>query len=356
MTSATEHIRATMRAARAVRAVRAAPPLAVPVAVVVLIASVVLATGFGAVSVPGTTVWAVLVHHVSASDAPVAWSAGIDNIVWQLRLPRVLLGAMVGGGLALVGAVLQAITRNPLADPHLLGVSSGAAFGAVLAIVHIGMIFGALTVPVFAFVGALTAGVIVLRLARGGAGNTDRLILGGVAIAFVAMALANLLIFIGDRRATQTALFWMLGGLGLARWSHLAYPAAALTVAFAFFLPTARHLNALMAGPHTAATLGVNVPAYRAAAFAVTALLTGVLVAFSGAIGFVGLLVPHVARLFVGADMRRLLPAAAFFGAVFLVWVDVIARTVLAPEDLPVGVATGILGGLFFIYLLRRRA
>ncbi len=352
MTSTTDHI---------LTAARAAPRLAVPVAVVVLIASVVLATGFGAVPVPGATVWAVLVHHLSASDAPAApaeaaWSAGVDNIVWQLRLPRVLLGAMVGGGLALVGAVLQAVTRNPLADPHLLGVSSGAAFGAVLAIVHIGMIFGALTVPVFAFAGALIAGVFVLRLARGGTGNTDRLILGGVAIAFVAMALANLLIFIGDRRATQTAVFWMLGGLGLARWSHLAYPAAALAVAFAFFLPTARHLNALMAGPHTAATLGVNVPAYRAAAFAITALLTGVLVAFSGAIGFVGLLMPHVARLFVGADMRRLLPAAAFFGAVFLVWVDVVARTALAPEDLPVGVATGILGGLFFLYLLRRRA
>ena len=315
----------------------------------------IFATGFGTVAIPGRTVVAVMIHHLSASTDVPAWSAGIDNIVWQLRTPRVLLGAMVGGGLALVGAVLQAVTRNPLADPHLLGVSSGAAFGAVLAIIHVGMVFGALTVPVFAFAGALTAGALVLHLTRSDASGTDRMVLGGVAIAFVAMALANLLIFVGDRRATQTAVFWMLGGLGLARWSHLAYPATALALALAFFMPTARRLNALMAGAHTAATLGVNVGAYRAAAFAVTSLLTGVLVAFSGAIGFVGLLVPHVARYFVGADMRRLLPASAFLGAVFLVWVDVVARTALAPADLPVGVVTGVLGGVFFIYLLRRR-
>ena len=320
-----------------------------------LLVSCVMSLGFGPARVPQDVVWRILLHKV-AGVGEVSWSAGQEHIVWLIRVPRMLLGALVGAGLALIGAVLQAVTRNPLADPHLLGVTSGATLGAVIVVLHVGEIVGLLTLPIAAFIGALLSMILVLAIAsRHGRLDSDRLLLCGVAVSFVMMAVVNTLLFLGDHRASSAVLFWMLGGLGLARWELLAIPSASVLLGLVLLLGMARPLNALMAGEQTAVTLGLNARNVRLRVFLIASLMTGVLVAISGSIGFVGLMIPHIARRLVGAEHRRLLPVSALLGSVFLVWVDVAARTLIAPEDLPIGVATAAIGGLFFIGLMRKR-
>ena len=320
-----------------------------------LLVSCVVSLGFGPARVPVDVVWHILLNKLLDIGEP-NWSAGQEHIVWLIRVPRMLLGALVGAGLALIGAVLQAVTRNPLADPHLLGVTSGATLGAVIVVLHVGEIVGLLTLPIAAFIGALLSMLLVLAIAsRHGRLDSDRLLLCGVAVSFVMMAVANTLLFLGDHRASSAVLFWMLGGLGLARWELLAIPSASVLLGLVLLLGMARPLNALMAGEQTAVTLGLNARNVRLRVFLIASLMTGVLVAISGSIGFVGLMIPHIARRLIGAEHRRLLPVSALLGSVFLVWVDVAARTLIAPEDLPIGVATAAIGGLFFIGLMRNR-
>lgn len=323
---------------------------------VLLALSCAVSLGFGAAQVPLERVLAILGQHLFGSVPDVAVSVGQDSIVWQLRAPRVLLGALVGAGLALVGTALQAVTRNPLADPHLLGVSSGAAFGAVLVVLYLGEFAGLLSLPLAAFAGALASMLLVLAIAsRGGRLESDRLLLAGVAVSFVMMAASNLLLYLGNPHAASSVLFWMLGGLGLARWELLWLPAMCLLLALVVLLGLGRALNALMAGEQSAVSLGLEPRRVRLLVFVVASLLTGVLVSLSGAIGFVGLMLPHVARFLVGAEHRRVLPVAALLGALLLIWVDVVARTWLAPQDLPIGIVTAAIGGVFFVLLLRRR-
>nr|WP_059391061.1 iron ABC transporter permease [Pseudomonas toyotomiensis] len=323
---------------------------------VLLALSCALSLVFGAAQVPLERVLAILARQLFGIEPAVAVSVSQDSIVWQLRAPRVLLGALVGAGLALVGTALQAVTRNPLADPHLLGVSSGAAFGAVLVVLYLGEFAGMLSLPLAAFVGAMASMLLVLAIAsRGGRLHSERLLLAGVAVSFVMMAASNLLLYLGNPHAASSVLFWMLGGLGLARWELLWLPALCLLLALAVLLGLGRALNALMAGEQSAVSLGLEPRRVRLLVFVVASLLTGVLVSLSGAIGFVGLMLPHVARFLVGAEHRRVLPVAALLGALFLVWVDVAARTWLAPQDLPIGIVTAAIGGAFFVALLRRR-
>lgn len=319
------------------------------------LASVSFAVSVGAVPIPLSTVWGVLLNQLSPDLIEPTWSKGRAAIVWDIRFPRTLLAALVGAGLAIVGAALQAVTRNPLADPHLLGISSGAAFGAILALLHTGLFLGLLTVPLMAFAGALLATLIVLALVGfTGASGADRLVLVGVAVSFIVMAGANLLIFLGDPKAAHTVIFWMLGGLGLAQWAHLIYPLIVLLPCTLWIWLRSADLNAMTIGDETATTLGIPVKRFRLQIFVLGALITGTLVAFSGVIGFVGLMVPHIVRLVVGGDYTRVLPASALCGALFLIWADIAARTIMAPEDMPIGILTGLIGGVFFIWLLRR--
>lgn len=337
------------------RRVRGTAPLVLG-GVASLLISLSVAVSVGAVPVSAGTVWGVLFNKLSPGLVEQSWSQGREAIVWDIRFPRALLAMMVGAGLAIVGASLQAVTRNPLADPHLLGISSGGAFGAILALLHTGLFIGLLTVPLFAFLGALGATAIVLGVSRfADATSADRLVLAGVAVSFIIMAGANILIFLGDPRATHTVVFWMLGGLGLAQWNQLVYPLIILLGCGAWLLSRAGALNAMTIGDETAATLGIPVARFRLLVFVVGALITGVMVAFSGIIGFVGLMVPHIVRLIVGGDYFRVLPMSALVGAVFMLWADIVARTVMAPEDMPIGIVTGLIGGIFFIWLLGRR-
>jgi iron complex transport system permease protein len=324
---------------------------------IVLLISLSIAVSVGAVPVNAGTVWGVLANKIWPDFVEQSWSQGREAIVWEIRFPRALLAVMVGAGLALVGAALQAVTRNPLADPHLLGISSGGAFGAIFALLHSGLFLGLLTVPLLAFAGALMAAAIVLGVSRlADATSADRLVLAGVAVSFIIMAGANGLIFLGDPRASHTVVFWMLGGLGLAQWDQLVYPLVILLASGAWLMSHTTHLNAMTVGDETAATLGIPVARFRLIVFVVGALITGVMVAFSGIIGFVGLMVPHIARMLIGGDYTRVLPASALIGAIFLLWADIAARTVMAPEDIPIGIVTGLIGGIFFVWLLGRRA
>lgn len=315
-----------------------------------------VAIGVGSISIDPATVWGIIAHKLSLFDGPTTWTLGRENIVWAVRLPRTILAAVVGATLAIVGAALQSITRNPLADPHLLGVSSGAALGAIIALLHTGLIFGVITVPLFAFLGALFAMFLVLAVANFSVANSaGRLILAGVAVAFILTALGNLFIFIGDHRASHTVIFWMLGGLGLAQWGQLSFPLITFALGAAYLIYKAKYLNAMTLGDETASTLGVPVQRFRMLVIIVCALLTGSAVAFSGVIGFVGLMIPHIIRLLVGGDYRKILPLSALLGAVFLVAADIIARIIIPPEDMPIGILTGLAGGLAFIVLMRKR-
>jgi iron complex transport system permease protein len=322
---------------------------------ILLAGSCVISLAIGAAYISPRQVTGILGYKVGLAG-PGDWSAGQEHIVWLIRAPRILLGALVGAGLAIIGTALQAATRNPLADPHLLGVSSGAALGAVIVILYIGEAMGPVSLPIAAFCGAMGSTLLVMTIARQhGRFESERLVLSGVAVSFVLSALTSLLLFTGDHHAASSVVFWMMGGLGTARWNMLPLPTVALTLTGLALVAYARPLNALMSGEQTAVSLGINPGRLRLCVFIATSALTAVLVSLTGAIGFVGLMIPHAARLIVGADHRRLVPIAGLLGAVFVVWVDVAARTVMAPEDLPVGITTGLLGGLYFLYLLGRR-
>lgn len=318
-----------------------------------LACAVVAGLALGSVRIPPGEVLTILTG--GAEPSP------FRTIVLDVRLPRVLLGAVVGAGLAVVGTVLQALVRNRLADPFLLGISSGASTGAVLVLV-LGAGVGAgitttVAMPAAAFAGSLVAMTLVYALARrGGTMTGGRLVLAGVTVSYILSALTTLVLVVSARpEHFQEALFWSLGGLGSARWGTLAVPAVVLVAGTAVLMALARPLDLLLVGEEGATVLGLDTARFRAAVFVLVSLVTGVMVAASGAIGFVGLLVPHAARMVVGAAHRPLLPVAALGGAVALVVADLAARTVAAPQDIPVGVLTALTGGPFFLWLMRRR-
>ncbi|KUJ69629.1 ABC transporter permease [Streptomyces albus subsp. albus] len=323
---------------------------------VALLAALTAAVSYGSTDVPLPDVWSAVARGVTGREpAP----GTLDLIVWQLRLPRALLAALVGAGLGLVGTAVQALVRNPLADPYLLGVSSGASLGAVAAIVlgaGTGGVLG-LGLSSAAFAGALGSFALVWAMARRGGGFSPlRLVLAGVGIGqFLTGFTSYLVLQAGDEQQTRGVLFWLMGSLGGAQWETLAVPAVAVAAGLALLQARARPLNALLMGDETAASLGVQVGRLRRELFVVTSVLTGVLVSVSGAIGFVGLMVPHACRMVVGGDMRRLLPVSALAGSVLLVVVDLVARTALDDQELPVGVVTSLLGAPALLYLLDRR-
>ncbi len=262
---------------------------------------------------------------------------------------------LAGAGLAVAGAALQAATRNPLTDPFLLGVSSGASLGAVLVISHVGLVIGAYTMPVFSFAGGLLSFLLLLILMKRPENQRpDRLVLAGVAISFLLMAGTNGLIFLGDQRAAQSVVFWMLG-LGRARWDLLPIPTLIIVLGVMLLIWQARNLNALMMGQESAAALGISVNRVRITVLLLATLVTSLIVSLTGTIGFVGLVVPHIMRTFIGGDNRILLPVCALAGAAFMLGMDIVARMLLAPQELPIGIITGAVGGSYFCYLLARR-
>lgn len=318
---------------------------------VVLVASVTLAVAIGPASLSATDVWGSVLHHLGLGQSPLPGL--LDGVVWELRLPRVLTAAGVGAGLAISGAVMQAVTRNPLADPYLLGLSSGASLGAV-AVLLLGL---GLVLPLAAFAGAMLALVATLGLASSlGAITPTRTVLAGLAVSALAGAATSFVIFWsaqGD--AYREILGWLMGSLGGATWWSVLIVAVAIAVVGTPILVTGRVLDAFAFGDTAASALGVNVNGTRWLLLAGTAVLTGAMVSVSGSIGFVGLILPHAVRLVVGGAHRALLPLAALSGAVFLIWADTLARTVFDPREIPVGIITALIGAPVFAALLWRR-
>ncbi len=279
------------------------------------------------------------------------------TIVLELRLPRAVLSALVGGGLALAGAVFQALLRNPLAEPYLLGVSSGAAVGAVGAVALGWSAVAPWSTPVAAFIGALVSIVVVFHIAAGvgRALDTRVLLLAGVVIGAFFNALTLLILNFADVETFRSAVFWMMGSLAAASWPATLLLAAYLLPAIAILLALARPLNLLAMGEETALYLGTRVERVKWAAFVVASLLVAASVAVAGVIGFVGLIVPHALRLLWGSDHRLLLPGCVLAGAAVLLAVDTAARTIAAPAELPVGVVTALVGVPVFLVILTRR-
>lgn len=278
-----------------------------------------------------------------------------DQVVWQFRLPRTLLAVLAGAALSLVGVLLQAVVRNPLAEPAVLGVSAGASVGAV-SVVAIGAL-GAVSITAAAATGAAVATVTVFVVAqKHGRIAPQRLILAGVALGTFFSAITSYLTLTTEAQNVFSVLFFLLGSVSAATMADLLWPAVALALGIAVVTSTVRGLNALGAGDEAATALGVPVNALRALLLATAAVLTGAVVSVAGSIGFVGLVVPHVARLLVGADHRRLVPLAVVGGGLFLGAADLLARTVSAPAEVPLGIVTAMVGAPFFLWLMRGHA
>ncbi|WP_441004771.1 MULTISPECIES: FecCD family ABC transporter permease [unclassified Microbacterium] len=277
-----------------------------------------------------------------------------QKIVWQLRVPRVLLAGVVGAGLSLAGAALQGLLRNPLADPYIIGVSSGASLGAVLVMtLGSGALLG-LTTSTAAFAGAIAVLALVYAFAQRSGSFTDmRLVLSGVALGYVAMSGTSFAQLHAEPGEIRGMLFWMMGSVGGARWETLLIPAVTLVLAGGWLLTQARGLNALALGDDDAVAVGVDLRTFRLGLLLTSAVLTAVAVSVAGGVGFVGLIIPHAMRLIVGADYRRLLPVTAVAGALFLIIVDLIARTIGSPNEYPLTIFTALIGGPFFLWLMR---
>lgn len=279
-----------------------------------------------------------------------------STIIWQIRVPRILLATLVGSGLAVAGTSMQAVFRNPMADPFIIGVSSGAAVGAALAgLIGLVAVFGISARPVLAFITALITVFVVYKLGTvKGKVYVDTLLLSGVAVAAFLGAVVSFMIYFARQQYHQL-IYWLLGSLSLATWSEIwTMTPIVIGGTFVVFLYS-RDLNALLLGEETAHNLGANPERLKKLMLYIAALMTGLAVAFTGIIGFVGLIIPHIMRLIVGPDHRMLVPAAALGGASFMIWADSISRTIIAPTELPVGIITALCGGPFFLLLLRQR-
>ncbi|NKF50897.1 iron ABC transporter permease [Shewanella sp. WXL01] len=341
---------------------------------IMLMITPILAASFGAANIGFSDIVTGLgakVFGATFSDAAGSGSESVsplvERIVFELRFPRVILAFVAGAGLAIAGSVLQTVTRNPLADPYLFGISAGASFGAVVVFSVFGQWFdysllaqwqdnplAQFSLPIGAFIGASLSVLLVLALSGSGLhAQIERMLLSGVATSFMFSALTTLVLYFSDPQAAASVLFWTLGSFAKASWSGLLLPTLVVVGSLLVILAFKRQIMALQAGDESAHTLGVNVARLRLSMLLLCSLITAVLVASCGGIGFVGLMIPHTIRLCLPGRSPLLL--TALFGGLFLVWVDVVARCILANQELPVGIITSAIGSVFFLLILRRR-
>jgi len=322
-----------------------------------LIVCIVLSASKGAVELPFDKVMAIIAARTCGVHFPLNWSEQDEAIVMEIRLPRVMTAAVVGGALAAAGVVFQGLLRNPMADPYIIGTSGGAALGATIALLLPlkARWLGFTPVPLAAFIGALAAVLLVYRIARVGPRTPiTTLLLAGFATSSMMAAVMSFLMLISGHTLRRVVL-WTMGGMTASGWSQLKAVVPMVLAGMAGTYALAGDLNAFLFGEEQAAHLGVEVERRKLMLLMLGSLLTASAVSVSGLVGFVGLVVPHVARLIFGPDHRLLLPASALAGSGFLVLADLLARVLMAPAEIPVGIITALLGAPFFIYLLRRR-
>jgi len=320
--------------------------------------TVAFAITVGSAQIPLSTTISILLSKLPLVDITPHWTSSLETIILEIRLPRTILVGLVGAALAIAGATYQGLFRNPLADPYLIGVAQGAALGAVVGFLFpftwLGIGFG--TVPLLAFVGALVSVAVVYNLARvGGTLPVTTLILAGVALgSFLAAIVSYLIITSGEH--IHGIMFWLMGSFALSQWSEVAFVLPYMVVGVAILLIYARSLNVMQLDEVQAQQLGINVERVKIILLVAATLITAAAVSFVGIIGFVGIIIPHAVRLIWGPDYRFLLPLSILVGAIFLTLADIVARTVMAPSEIPIGVITAFCGAPFFLYLLRRRA
>ncbi|MBE1878256.1 FecCD family ABC transporter permease [Myceligenerans pegani] len=318
-----------------------------------LLVSIGAAITLGPADVSLVNVRDILLNHVAGADIPVRVSK--EAIVWHDRLPRALVAAACGAGLGLCGVILQSLLRNPLADPYVLGISSGASTGAVVVAI-LGVGGTAVGLSAGAFAGAIVSFAVVMLISRLAGGSDDKVILAGIAVTQLFSALTSFVVFaFADSDAARGVLFWLLGSLEGVRWHDAALCGVVVLAGVAFCVFRAHVLDAFAFGDGVASSLGVDVRRARLTFLVVTALLTAVMVSVAGAIGFVGLVLPHAARYLTGPLHVRLIPLTALLGAAFMVWVDAISRVAFAPSPLPIGVGTALIGVPVFIAIMFRR-
>ena len=334
----------------------------VVVLIAALVASMVATSCMGAMAVPLNDTFAILANHLFGTPLPADdhISVAMQNVIWKLRFPRILLGIAVGAGLSLAGVVMQASVQNTLAEPYILGISAGASFGATVAIMFgagaIG-VAGVSSTPVFAFIGSLVATFGVLLLASaGGKMTASKLVLSGMILNALFTALSNFVITIAANAEGMLDLkFWTMGSLTRASWDNVWFVLLVVGLGCVFFLTQFRSLNVMLMGDEAAVTLGINTARRRWGYLTISALMVGAMVAAVGTIGFVGLMIPHITRSFVGSDHRRLIPAAILIGAIFMLWTDALARTMIPNSEVPIGILTAVIGAPFFVYIMVAR-
>ena len=329
--------------------------LTVLVLVILLFFTVIGATAVGPVNIPPVTVAKIMLGKLPLADNVISptWSHIEESIIIQIRLPRIILGMLVGSALAVAGAAMQGMFKNPMADPYVIGISSGAALGATLAVV-LG-IGGMFSVPILAFAGAVFSAFLVYNIAKTDTGmQVETLLLSGIAVAIFFSSLTSFLMYVAGENLHQI-VFWIMGGLWARGWSHVMVAVVPISLGIIGIYAFARDLNVMQLGEESALTMGIEIELVKKILLALSALIAGVAVSVSGIIGFVGLIIPHIARIIVGPDHRILIPTSALAGAIFLIFADSVARTVISPAELPVGIITAFFGAPFFIYLLRKR-
>lgn len=325
---------------------------------VLLLLSVIVSLSLGSANLPLSHVWGIILHQLPFLEGSIHtdWAASSEQIILKVRLPRVFLAILVGACLSLAGAGFQGVLRNPLADPYTLGVASGSAVGAAFLILfgfHT-ILFGIWTIPLVAFVTGLLSLLVVLRLANvQGKYKLETIILSGVVVSAFLGAIVSFMVSMSDQVVNEI-VFWLMGSLALRGWSFTFVLMPYLAIGLVVLLSYGRTLNLFALGERQAAHLGVNIKRTRLVVLVISTLITAAAVSIVGTIGFVGLVVPHLVRLMVGPDYRILLPLSVIFGAIYVLWADTIARTLLSPTEIPLGVVTAVLGAPFFAYLLRR--
>lgn len=306
------------------------------------------------------TAYKITVNKIMGSEVyKPTWLLTHETIIWEVRLPRVLLSMVCGAGLAVCGVLMQCVTKNPIADPYILGLASGASTGAVFVIVVGGASLGIASVSMGAFIGTLICSVLVFVIGTeyGRNTSTTRLILSGLAISTIFTALTDLIISLAKNASqVKSALFWTMGSLGGATWDLLPLPFVILCIVIFLVMGISKSLDLLLFGDDNAVMLGMNVNLVKSFIVILASLLTSVLVSTTGAIGFLGLMVPHIARILSGNAHIRLVPMAAIIGAIFLLCCDLFAKNAFYPKDLPIGIITSLIGGPFFLWMLRDKA
>lgn len=326
------------------------------VLICVLAAALFWALSIGTVHLSLSQIYGAIVQQLESGRAIEAPGQGpVHDIVWLLRLPRLVLAALVGAGLSVCGVVMQAIVKNPLADPYILGISSGASLGATAAILlGVGAFLGPNFVGIAAFIGAMAISLAVLFISNlGGRSSSVKLLLAGMALSAVCSAFSSFIVyFANDKDGIQTITYWLMGSLAGARWNELAVIAPIVILSVLFFWTQSRVLNLMLLGDETAITMGTDLHMYRQAYLLVSSLIVGFAVYSAGVIGFVGLIIPHVIRMIVGPDHKRLVPVSALVGAIFLVVCDGLCRIIIPHTELPIGLLISLIGAPCFIYLM----